>query len=184
MFRRRTKQSFFTRLLNILWPEFGWKNVIRYWLLRVSRIPDSRHSISAGFAFGAAISFTPFVGFHFVIAAILAWLFRVNVIASAIGTAVGNPWTFPFIWIWIYKLGFWMNGDGLPDETKSIKFVNLFGNIFNAVINFDFEHVVDSSWPIIFPMLMGSVPTCVIAWLVFYFIIKYLLKSPKKQLNS
>jgi hypothetical protein len=35
---------------------------------------------------------------HFVLSALLAYIARANIIASAIGTVVGNPWTFPFIW--------------------------------------------------------------------------------------
>ena len=30
---------------------------------------------------------------------------------SAIGTAVGNPWTFPFIWAAIYRTGAFILGD-------------------------------------------------------------------------
>ena len=49
--------------------------------------------------------FTPFVGFHFVLAAITAWIVRGNILASAIGTAAGNPWTFPFIWVSVLYTG-------------------------------------------------------------------------------
>ena len=73
----------------------GLKRTLKYWLHRISRIPDSTYAISAGIAFGASISFTPFVGLHFILAGLLAWVFRANIIASAIGTIVGNPWTFP-----------------------------------------------------------------------------------------
>jgi uncharacterized protein (DUF2062 family) len=63
----------------------------------VKRLPDTPHRIALGFACGAFSSFTPFFGFHFFLAAGLAWLLRGNVVASLIGTAVGNPLTFPLI---------------------------------------------------------------------------------------
>ena len=36
--------------------------------------------------------------FHILLAMLLALLIRGNLIASGIGTVVGNPWTFPLIW--------------------------------------------------------------------------------------
>jgi len=63
----------------------------------MQRLPDSANSIALGFACGVYASFTPFFGFHFVIAAALAWAFRANLYASAVGTFFGNPITFGFI---------------------------------------------------------------------------------------
>ena len=39
-----------------------------YYYLRLSRLKASIYSISAGFACGSIVSFTPFIGFHFVLA--------------------------------------------------------------------------------------------------------------------
>ena len=79
--------------------------MFQYLTHRVVRIPGSSYSIACGLAFGAAVSFTPFIGLHFLISMGLAWVFRANVIAAAIGTVVGNPWTFPFIWLATYQTG-------------------------------------------------------------------------------
>ena len=54
--------------------------------------------VAAGVAAGAFTSFTPFMGLHFLFAALFAWAIRGNLLASALGTFVGNPLTFPFIW--------------------------------------------------------------------------------------
>ena len=72
---------------------------------RVLRMPGSPYSLAAGFACGVAVSFTPLIGFHLVLAAVLAYLIRANVIASWAGTIFGNPWTFPFIFILLHKVG-------------------------------------------------------------------------------
>ncbi len=72
---------------------------------RLLRLSDSSYSIAAGFACGAAVSFTPFIGFHILLAIALAHLLRSNVLAAIIGTAVGNPWTFPFIFVLLYRVG-------------------------------------------------------------------------------
>ena len=91
MFRRRNKPSLTTRLRNMIWPEGGWKRYGQYILMRLNRLKGTPQEIAAGVACGVAISFTPFVGFHFVLAAITAWLVRGNILASALGTAAGNP---------------------------------------------------------------------------------------------
>ena len=72
--------------------------IISYYKLRLARLPDSNYAISSGFACGGMVSFTPLLGFHFVLAVIFAYLIRGNIIAALIGTVVGNPITFPFIW--------------------------------------------------------------------------------------
>lgn len=86
-------------------PRTGWRRVINYWRHRMQRLPDSPTRIALGIACGVYTSFTPFFGFHFMIAAGLAWLLRGNIVASAIGTFFGNPLTFPFIIAICLELG-------------------------------------------------------------------------------
>jgi hypothetical protein len=130
---------------------------------RLMRLPGTSHSIAAGFACGVALSFTPFVGFHFALAALLAWIIGGNVIASAIGTIVGNPWTFPFIWLAIYRLGSRILG-WEPAEA-------LAGG-------FTFAHIVDHPFAVLLPMTVGGIPLSAMAWIVSYwptrrFVAKY-----------
>jgi hypothetical protein len=177
MFRRKEKKIFIKRCFNFLWPEMGWKRTANYWGLRVNRLPGSVYSISSGFACGAAVSFTPFVGLHFILGGILAWIFRGNIIASAIGTVVGNPWTFPFIWVWIYKLGIWMGFESEGISQVDFDFAALFGQTSEAALKFDYEYLINTAWPILWPMLMGSVPTFIVMWLIFYYLIKYIINT-------
>ena len=97
MFRRRDRRPLSARIREAVYPRRGWRRSVEYVGLRVQRIPDTPHRIALGFASGVMASFTPFFGFHFFIAAALAWLLRGNVLASLIGTFVGNPITFPII---------------------------------------------------------------------------------------
>lgn len=78
-------------------PRKGWRRGYAYLGKRMQRLPDSPHRIALGFAAGVQASFTPFFGFHFIAGAALALVVRGNVLASAVGTFVGNPVTFPFI---------------------------------------------------------------------------------------
>ena len=157
LFRRREKLSRWSRLRRFVWPRMGWGRIFRYWTFKLKRLQGSPYAIACGFACGAAVSFTPFIGFHFILAAVLAWAMRGNVIASAIGTAVGNPWTFPFIWAGIMWIGTWIlgyeRGQELPAELT-------FGAIF------------EQPGTVLLPMLVGGLPTGVIVWLLIFFPIR------------
>ncbi|QHQ37075.1 DUF2062 domain-containing protein [Algicella marina] len=97
VFKRRERQSWLQRARDILYPRAGWRRTIEYLGHRVKRLPDTPHKIALGFACGVFVSFSPLFGFHFVFAGLCAMLVRGNVLASFLGTLVGNPLTFPFI---------------------------------------------------------------------------------------
>ena len=109
MFRRRVPLSWRARLREIILPRKGFSRLYSYMAQRVLRMPGTPYSLAAGFACGVAVSFTPLIGFHLVLAAVLAYLMRGNVIASWAGTIVGNPWTFPFIFILLHKVGIYLS---------------------------------------------------------------------------
>lgn len=173
MFKRRRKPSFLKRLKSWLWPEGGWKRYGRYILLRLQRLKGTPREIAAGVACGVAISFTPFVGFHFVLAAITAWFVRGNILASAIGTAVGNPWTFPFIWISVLYTGRKILG---IDADVHIDFIKLFDSAFQALTHFDFGLFLNDIWPVIWPMVVGCIPYYIVVWIASYYGVRFLLR--------
>jgi uncharacterized protein (DUF2062 family) len=171
MFKRRKPQPVHHRVGNLIWPRIGFRRSMTYIWHRVARLHGTPHSIAGGFAAGAAVSFTPFVGSHFVLAAILAWVTRSNVVAGLIGTAVGNPWTFPFIWFWVYevgrKLGAGGAGHAQPDALAII--VNLPGVMGRALLSFDVDWAyLNNLWAVLWPMIVGSIPTSILVWLAFY----------------
>ncbi len=174
MFRRRKNPGFFRNIKRAVWPEGGWKRYGRYLLLRLNRLNGSPHSIAAGVACGVAISFTPFVGFHFVLAALTALLIRGNVLASAIGTAAGNPWTFPFIWVSVLYTGRFMLGETAGGR---VEFVRVFEKSFHALMTFDFSLFFSDVWPIVWPMMVGSIPYYFLSWTVSYYLVKKALEK-------
>lgn len=153
MFKRREPIPIFKRTIEILWPRGGWRRSGTYVAHRLRRLPGTPYRIAAGFASGAAISFTPFIGLHFILAAVLALVLRGNLLAAAIGTVVGNPWTFPFIWLWIYSLGKWLIGS---DDLTTLPETLSFGYIFENPLK------------VLLPMAVGGVPTAICAWFVFF----------------
>ncbi len=171
MFKRRKKQPLVRQLLNLFWPKNGWKRASRYMLLRLRRLKGTPREIAAGIACGVAISFTPFVGFHFVLAAITAWFVRGNILASALGTAAGNPWTFPFIWVSVLYTGRFILGGSYEDGDK-VHFVELFQECMHALVTFDFRVFVSDVWPILWPMMVGCIPFYFASWFISYYLVK------------
>lgn len=148
-------------------------------LTKLSRLKGTPDSIAAGFACGAAISFTPFVGFHLLLAALSAWLIRGNLAASAIGTIVGNPWTFPFIWAAVLATGDLVLGQA-HNLTES-DFIHMFDTAWQALKNFDFSNFATDVWPILHPMIIGCIPFYVAVWLISYKMVKVMLEKVQRK---
>ncbi|WP_417820793.1 DUF2062 domain-containing protein [Terasakiella sp.] len=175
MFRRRNKPSILQRISGFFWPSIGWKRSSKYVGHRVARLPGTPYSIAAGFACGAAISFTPFVGLHLAGGALFAWLMRGNLLASWIGTLVGNPWTFPFIWVGIYRLGLWM-GAGDVHAANDLDFISFFEHLMTAVKSLNLAYIGEIAWPVLWPMFIGGLPSFVVVWILFFFPIKIMVQ--------
>lgn len=93
------------------------------------------------------------IGLHFILAMVIALVVRGNVLASAVGTVVGNPVTFPVIWLASYQVGSRIigvapiAGSALPatpgDTAAAAAAWYEFGPLFQETL-----------WP----MLVGSMP--------------------------
>lgn len=177
MFGRKKELPFWTRLKGWLWPAMGWRRHVVYLLKRLTRLSGTPQSIACGFACGAAISFTPFIGLHIALSMLLAWLLRGHIIAAAVGTVVGNPWTFPFIWLATYKVGQMLLGSG---EAASWPAVTMFKHVVTDLGALIWptltgagtlpalKQVLLDLRALIWPMLIGSIPLALIAWFASY----------------
>lgn len=167
------------KLREFIWPAAGWRRAGSYMHHRIARIDGTPYAIASGFACGAAVSFTPFVGLHFIIAGIIAWIVRGNIFTSAIGTAVGNPWTFPFIWAVTYNLGINLLGWEATDDIMLIM-----GKMFSSFTIVDLvSDPMSSLGPfletVFLPMLLGGIIIGSSLWLVFYWPIFKLVSKYK-----
>ncbi len=177
MFRRRQPLPFFRWLRGLLWPRTGWRRFGVYYLKRLTRLSGTPHNIAAGVACGAAISFTPFVGLHIVLGAVLALIVRGNFLAMVAGTLVGNPWTFPFIWVASYEVGkFLLGAQALAAAPVPWTFGDVAGYFGEAMRQAmaigpvaTVEHLAADLSVVAWPMLVGGVPLGIIAGLLIYF---------------
>lgn len=170
MFKRRKEQKISEHLRNLVWPIIGWQRWVQYNTHRVGRLAASTYSIAAGLSCGVAVSFTPFLGFHVLLAVVISYVIRANLFAAAIGTIVGNPWTFPFIWAATYNLGAMLTG--VED-----------GKHFADLIDTDklLSHPLDALEPVLMPMIHGGLIIGLISGFICYFVFYRLLVTYRKK---
>ncbi len=110
IFKRRDTRNWLQVFGQFLYPKGGWRRAAHYVLHRLRRLPDAPHRIARGVAVGVFVCFTPLFGFHFLLAAALAFLIQGNIVAALLATFIGNPLTFPIIAAFCLELGEWILG--------------------------------------------------------------------------
>ncbi|MEE9314901.1 MAG: DUF2062 domain-containing protein [Rhizobiaceae bacterium] len=171
--KRRKPPTWMESLRVWIWPRRSWLRSGQYVAKRIMRLTATPHAVSAGVAVGAFTSFTPFMGLHFALAFVLAWVVRGNMIAAALGTFVGNPLTFPFIWAATYQTGHFVlqtqtHGAEPPALGAAMK------DVMSACMSFDGSAALaalgDIWFPILYPMLVGGLIVGPLVALPIYFL--------------
>jgi uncharacterized protein (DUF2062 family) len=175
MFRRRTPLTRLSQIRSFVWPERGFRRLFAYLFQRVVRLPGTSGSIAVGVASGVAASFLPLIGLHFLIAALLALLLRGNVLASAIGTFFGNPWTFFFIWLSDYRLGLWLlQQSGYGDEFVALNLqqlaevITVFMHFFTFTGGVDWQQMAGHFEQVFLPMTIGGTVLAILSWVIAF----------------
>jgi len=165
VFKRRKKRTYPQRFADGIYPRGGWIRAASYMLHRLRRLPDRPHRIARGVAAGVFVCFTPFYGFHFVLATMLSFFIQGNYLAAILATFFGNPITFPIIATISVDLGSWMLG--LPGGLQLPGIVREFSNAsvelwFNVTAMFTSEVTQWSNLSVFFhqvflPYLVGGI---------------------------
>lgn len=171
LFKRRKSADFWERVRTFVWPRRSFWRSAQYFAKRALRLQATPHAIAAGIAAGVFASFTPFVGFHFIIAAALAWIIRGNLLASAFGTAVGNPITFPFIWGATMEAGKALLHGRQPGQIAPI-------HIGEMLWHLEFSRLWE---PFVKPMAVGALPIGIPVALIFYLVTRWAAVAFREQ---
>jgi uncharacterized protein (DUF2062 family) len=161
----------------------GLSRAWRYIVHRMARLKASPHAIALGFAAGAFASFSPFIGLHFILAGLLAFALRSSILASAIGTAVGNPLTFPFILLATYNVGAAILGreakgevvldlPAVPESAASAGMMDFAEKLFQRIE------------PVFLPMLIGGTLLGLVCAAACYFIVRLTVDRFKQRRKS
>jgi uncharacterized protein (TIGR03546 family) len=102
---------------------------VKRWLrehsLKLLAIRDTPEAIAGGIAIGIFFGFTPLFGLKTVLAIFFAWLTRSNIIAAVLAGTLHDlilP-IMPFIFIWEYKIGFWILNQEWPHNVRRLLLV-------------------------------------------------------------
>ena len=194
LFKRRERRSIFRFFYEVIFSFKGISRAIEYVGIRLKRIPDTPHKISLGMSCGIFASFTPLFGLHFLIAGLLSYLLRANVLASLIGTFVGNPITFPIITVFNLKLGEWIIGSSEYSSGDG-------GKIFEGFLDFIFliyksffteGSIGENNVPrmneflngVFIPYSLGGLILGIFIAVVSYFLLRPLVATYQKKRNA
>ena len=194
MFKRRERRSIFRFFYEVIFSLKGISRAIGYVGIRLKRIPDTPHKISLGMSCGIFASFTPLFGLHFLIAGLLSYVLRANVLASLIGTFIGNPITFPIITVFNLKLGEWFLGSNEYSSGDG-------GKIFEGFLDFIFliykslfteGSIGENSVPrmneflygVFIPYSLGGLILGISVAIISYFLLRPLVSTYKKKRDS
>ena len=191
-FGRKKKKRLITSIYNFIKIFFAFSRTKKYISLSIKRIKGTPQALSLGLATGIAISFTPFIGLHALLAIFISWVIGGSMAAALIGTLFGNPWTFPFIWYFTFEIGQFINYGFLSyEEEFSFKVIKkevstLLAIVKNIIIFaniFELEENVAKLKLIPF-MVVGSIPLVFISWIFSYFSFLIIFKSYKKKVKK
>ena len=193
-FGRRKKEPIASIIKNTLIYLISFSRTRKLISVSLKRLKGSPYDLAIGLSSGIAISFTPFIGLHALIALSLAWILRGSMAAALIGTLFGNPWTFPFLWYISFELGqFFYENLNLISSQEKINFfdlkqevtilVLLLKNIFVSTNMSEIKNNL-ASLKLIPVMTVGSIPLVFISWFVSYFILVEAFKSYNKRISK
>ena len=161
-----------------VWPRHSWSRSVKYVAKRILRLTASPHAIAAGVAAGVFASCTPLLGFHFIIAFVVAYLIAGNFLAAALGTFFGNPITFPFIWASTYASGNFILSGSVRSPSNGNGHERL-GEIANSdIVNFGIGPAIDriaGLWePVVKPMMVGAIPVGILVGIAAYLLTRWI----------
>jgi len=145
---------------------------------RLMHLRASPHEVALGCAVGVFVSITPLLGAQTLIAVLLAGFLRASVPAAVLGTFFGNPVSWPIIWTSTYAMGLQIirpdGGLGAGDFEQNVTL------LWAALLERSPELLNATGallWPLLLPMLAGSLPLGLLMATIFYYISKHLIRG-------
>ncbi len=145
---------------------------------RLLVIDDPPERTALAFSVGVFIAFSPLLGFHTIIATLIAFFFRFNKVAIYLGTYVNNPFlTLVPIIVVSYALGAVLLGRPFripPEGIELLKNPHLLTSAYYA-------RVFTQSWYIVVPFALGATILSVICSAAAYPITLWALRLHRRR---
>jgi uncharacterized protein (DUF2062 family) len=130
-------------------------------------ISDTPHRVAITFAVGLFLGISPFLGFHSILALILAWIFRLNRFVILTGVFVTNPWSIVPIYTFCTWIGtLVLNTGGLIPEVD--------WNSLSMSTLYELDVLLK-------PFFVGTLLVGAISSVMSYFILRYAVKRAHEE---
>ena len=144
-FGSRNKKTIYSYVKFFIMYLFSFSRTRKYISLSIRRMKGSPNELALGLASGIAISFTPFIGFHALLAIFISWVIGGSMAAALIGTLFGNSWTFPIFWYLTYEVGQFIYQGSINYEEFSLNNIKneintLLSILKNIVLSLNIPH--------------------------------------------
>lgn len=166
IFRRREPPVLSERVRSWVWPRRGFRRALLYRMKRLARVAGSPHTIAAGAAAGAFAAFSPFFGFHYIIAASLAFILNGSIIASALLTTAANPLTLPLFWTAAFWVGHLLLGGS---------------SHFDAAALLSSGHSTKALVAVLKPLVAGSVVLGAVVGVIVYILVRKAVTAYRRK---
>src|SRR5262245_44456119 len=141
------------------------KSLVRWWFERLLHVNDTPERTALAFTLGVFVGFSPFLGFHTVIAITLAFIFNLNRVAALLGVYSNLPWIIAGYYAFTTMLGAAVTHTRLPVDFRE-RLVLLFDSSFS---NGEFwRQLTLVVRPLVLPYMVGSFIGCTIVALFAY----------------
>jgi uncharacterized protein len=133
----------------------------------IFRVQDTPHRIALAFGMGVFIAFCPLLGFHTLLALLLAFVFRLSRVAILAGAWTNNPWTLAPMFMAGTALGCTLFGVS-PESLEAIDW-SLHGHAFYVAL-------WEGLRPLLIPFVVGNTVLGAIAGLLSYLVVRTVLE--------
>lgn len=142
---------------------------------------DSPEQIALAFSVGVFITFTPFYGFHTIIAIMVILLLKLNKFAVLIGSTLNLPWFSPAVYFFCYFVGsqIWTLFPSLNAYPlfRAKDFSFFFSSWSNFMTIFETSHFLR----IFLPTLIGTTLVGILCAFLSFFVIKHAIHKFRKK---
>jgi len=129
------------------------KALIRRWLDTLLHVADTPERTAAAFAMGVFFGFSPFLGFHTVLAIIVAFLFNLNRVAALLGVYSNLPWIIAPYYAIVTMLGAKIIGHKPPEGFKGQLSALFEMSVFHSEF---WQQLITILKPLLWPYTVGS----------------------------
>ena len=144
---------------------------------RLLALDDPPERTALAFSIGVFIAFSPFLGFHTLMATFMAFFFKFNKIAIYTGTFINNPFlTLVPIIIASYAIGAFLLGRPLTISPEGIE---LLSNPHPLTADY-YRRLFRESWQIVWPFTIGATFLSVVCSLIAYPVTSWLLRKHRR----